>query len=356
MDEPLRLEYVCTPEELKQAQELNFTAQVGRGSKWRALAVMVVLFGSMGILLFLKLRALPAAVQPYLLLPVVVIIGLLIVAQFFRRKPSAKDGDDELKILVEITSREVRLAGPTGWAIVPWNGFGKLTESETLFLLPDASGYQLLVFPKRVFPDESSRRWFRELAQRSGSTTAPLTESPQAVGLPDEPDGVRVEVLLRLSDYLDRGLASWKTRGFMIFFGVLLMGTFVVAMTKPAPNAVFSKAEVFFYFCLPFLAVLELVIFLTASLHTWLQHRHLLKTQVISLSPAGVSFSQSDSRASTEWTGSALYKETPWSFFLWWPTGVWFQIPKRTFATVGDADRCRRLLAEHAQQTTWYFG
>lgn len=51
------------------------------------------------------------------------------------------------------------------------------------------------------------------------------------------------------------------------------------------------------------------------------------------------------------------YKETPWSFIIWWPrTNGWFLLPKRAFSTLDGADRCREILASHARQSTWYFG
>jgi hypothetical protein len=356
--ETLRLEFVCTPEERKQAQDLHLTDQVGHGSKSRAGAVVLAMFGLMGLAAFVKLRALDPAVRPYLVFISGGLVAALVALAILRRKRESRKPADDLKSLLEVTAAEVRLAGPNGWAIAPWSAFGKAIESESLFVLPDATGYQLLVIPKRVFADEQSCTWFREQIQRAGSIAAPAAAETRwhAEDSP-RPGDVRIEVHLRLSDYLDRALASWKVRGIMIFIGVLMLGAFVTALLNPPPQAVFTPAEVFFYFCLPFLMLIEVVIFLTIAWLGWWQQRRLLKPQVIALSDAGLEFSHSDGRGSAHWNDRVLHKETPWSFLIWWPeSGVWFQLPKRAFKSTEGINRCRAILTTRTQRSTWYVG
>src|SRR5262249_20694214 len=99
MDEPLRLEYSCTPAETKEARNLQFRYRVGGGSKWRTHCILLAALALMLFALYQKVKE-----QGPLVLAIVVITTAVIFAvQRSRRKEASKS-----PTLVEITPHEIR--------------------------------------------------------------------------------------------------------------------------------------------------------------------------------------------------------------------------------------------------------
>ncbi|MHC4401016.1 MAG: YcxB family protein [Planctomycetota bacterium] len=348
MDEPLRLEYACTPAELEEAQSIVMTQQVGGGSKW--LTAVILLLTLAGVLFALYVQVAPEY-RPYVFGFLLVACAIAILGQRRnRRKRSAP-------MTVELTDRDLRVTCRGNHATVRWSAFRELVESETLFVLVDRTSALLYVFPKRVFPDEGSCDWFRSVA----GAAAPQPEEtpddrPTVPASASEAGSVTLEVRLRYRDYLDRAIASWLTRGIMVFMGGLMLGAFVVAARQPMPNAVYSIEQVFLFFMVPLLVVFETMIVFVAATHAWLGHRRSLVRQTVTLTELGLSHTSVDGQTTTGWQTPTRYKETPWSFIVWWPgTQMWLLLPKRAFSTSDDVIRCREILATHAKRSAWYF-
>lgn len=360
MAEPLRLEYACTPEELQQAQELHSGRALRTNPKW-VLPTALVMGGLLIIaMLVIGPKGKIGLQYPLALFLLMVILTMLVWWERRRRDKEKKQAQDEtITTLLEITPREVRLAGDTGWAIMSWSAFRKLLESETLFVLPTANGASLLVFPKRIFADEQARNSFRQMAERAGQSleTAPVEIAKPPSAAEPKPESLQIEINLQFVDYVDRALASWRLRIAMFVVAAVVLGLFVVASYNRAPNAPFSIGETFLYFCLPLLLALELVIFGFMTLGSWWRHRPFLSTQHLELSDTGMCCSQREVRASGEWNERIRYTETQQSFLLWWVDARdWIQIPKRSFATQNGIDRCRHILAKNVRRSKWFFG
>jgi hypothetical protein len=348
MDEPLRLEYACTPEELRQAQELHAGRAMRKTPKWVSI---------LGVLFLCFLVCASVIIGQFVISGL--LISLLIIVLLLEWTKRNKPHDETVTTLLEITPREVRLAGDNGWAIMSWSAFGKLLESETLFVLPLANGSAMLVFPKRIFADEQACETFRHMSQQAGQAVelAPVEISTKKGAPETKPGSLQIEVNLQFTDYVDRAIASWRTRIAMVGIAALMLGIFAWASFHRVPNHPLSLMETFVYLCLPVLIVIELGFFLLITLGTWSRHRRFMSTQQIELSDAGLSFSQRESRGAGDWNDRIRYTETHRSFLIWWVDArEWIQIPKREFATQDGIDRCREILATHAQRSIWFFG
>lgn len=347
MDEPLRLEYTCTPAELEEAQNLVIRQRVGGGSGW--LAMVVLLLALAAVLLALYLAVEPKY-RPY-------VFGLLLVTWVIatlrqrhkRRKPRSP-------MSVELTDHDIRITSSSGRAILPWSAVSEFVESDSLFVLTDRTSTVLFAFPKRAFPDQRSCEWFRAAATSAPAVSPEQPDHGEPVPGPRPKAGtVTLDFRLRYRDYLDRSLASWFTRGLMVLFGAMIVGAFLAAMRKPVPNPGFSGWQVFLFFTVPFLALMETMVVFVAATHDWLAHRRHLVTQTVTLSELGLSYRSVGGDTTTVWETPTCYKETPWSFIVWWPgTRAWLQLPKRAFPSVNEIGRCREILAMHAKQSTWY--
>ena len=114
MDEMLRLEYACTPDEVKEAEELVVCSSVGGGSKWLTVCILLVVFG---VTLLSFCRRVEPPHRPYMFAVVVIITVIIIAVQHSRER--RRKMASESTGLVEITAREIRVAGESGWAISP---------------------------------------------------------------------------------------------------------------------------------------------------------------------------------------------------------------------------------------------
>ena len=155
---------------------------------------------------------------------------------------------------------------------------------------------------------------------------------------------------------MDRVIASWRARAYMICVAVLVIGAFINVALESRLNPAFTTAEMFPCVLPVMLVFVEFFVFLVVRLETWYKERNTRCQQVIVLSNEGVSYTLFDGHGTTAWDARAHYKETRWSFMIWWRgTPAWLHLPKRTFVD-GDIDRCREILSEHAVRSTWFFG
>jgi hypothetical protein len=353
VNESLRLEYICTPAEIEEAQTLGLQQKLG-GSKLLTMVVLLLMLTAVGPVMYLGVRQLPGGLGVSVVAVAILSAIVLLVIQRCVKKPRAPT-------TVEIDSGGLCFAMASARSTMRWSEFSDLWESDKLFVLRQHGGILVFVLPKRAFPDEHACDWFRTLANVSIAThtdTAADTRTESSTPLAATEDGtVIIEFKLRYRDYLDRSLASWFVRGMMVGAAGLVLGVFLVDSFKPQPGAVYSEWQVFLFFGLPFLTVTECIVLLVATTHTWAAHVPSLRRQTVTLSDAGLTDTAGGANARLTWETPTRFKETPWSFIIWWPgTSAWTQIPKRSFLSPTDVDRCRQILAEHATPSSWFRG
>ena len=111
----------------------------------------------------------------------------------------------------------------------------------------------------------------------------------------------------------------------------------------------------FFYFDIPFLLLLAVVVVLIGAVHNWLSHKkHLVPTELV-LSEDGIETTTCDGHTSLPWNAYRNHKETRWSFLLW-SGQQWIMIPKRCFTTPGSLEQGRKLLRQNVKESQWFFG
>jgi hypothetical protein len=346
----LQLEYTCTAEERSEAASLSIRKQLGSGSRWKTWTVLLLLLiACLAMLYFMVHEMAPARYRLH------TYIGLLVViTTFVFWKQIARKKGSEPTTKVEIIETEFAIIGADSRIAIPWTGFSDCLESPHLFVLVDRPKATLLIVPKRVFADDDWGNWFRNLANTRPVTAPEVVVSP--VTIPATGDGVSLKFRLRLRDYLDRSIASWQTWLGILLMEAFLFGSFLYVSTKPHPNAVYTDAQVFLYFIMPFSLVAGLIGLGMFTLHTWFLHRTFLIPQAILLGEDSMTFSSSDGVHVTPWSVYSNFKETPWSFIAWHPkTRLWMLLPKRDFSSAHDLERCRELLRKHLQPSPWFF-
>lgn len=352
MDGQLRLEYACTPAETSEAQELSIAPQFAHKSKWLTKLFLFIVL--VGLMLGAYFQALQIAPNHPVYCGLSLIIVFVIVHFLRSRKQSPTSN------IVIITPAELKFNTPTGQVCFDWTAFDKQWESETLFVLRHRSQALIYVFPKRIFPDETALDWFRTVSSAGISTghvdseQISSIEKPVARFSPSE-NGITIQFKLGYRDYLDRALGSWVTRGIMLLLAAVMLIGFVSASLEPSPGAVYTTAEVWCFFCLPFLIVFESVIFFVVATQMWLLHRSALTTQTVTITEKGIMDESANGKSVLSWEQPTCYKETRKSFIVWWPgTQGWSLLPKRAFPSEVAINDCRKIMTEHSKRSTWF--
>jgi hypothetical protein len=353
MAQTLRLEYACTSEEMKQAQSLVLRKQVGGGSKW--LTTLVLLAALTGMLFagyFRIRREVAPKYQPL----VYAALFLFVVAFVLWRRKLRKT--EPTSINVDVSENDLTISRPGSNVSMPWSAFSECVESPELFVLRDRPKTMLFVIPKRAFPSESWLNWFCELTTRltTVSQQTPITAA-SAAARATPANAVKLRVQIEFRDYIDRTLASCFTWGFLFGVVCLWLGVAAHAAAHPSPRAVYSTTQMFFMFVLPSIFVMMAFLILVGSVHSWLTHSKHSPPQEVALSEESIVFSGRDASGTLPWTAYPCYRETPWSFILWNPSGgASTMLPKRAFTTSDDVQRCRDLLARHLRRSWWFIG
>jgi hypothetical protein len=337
---------------MEEAQSLSLRKQLGGGSKWLTWVVLILIL--IGVLLAFYqqiVREVSPAYRPY----VIAGLGVLIVGMTIWKRLARKNSPQTTR--VEISETEFVLLGPDSRVAMPWSAFGDCLESPKLFALVDRPKGILFVVPKRAFASEDAQDWFRTLAQTRPSRVEPVRPSVSCTPRVVSADQVALRFRLGYRDYLDRTVASYRTWGIYLVVLVMIIGITLYSAAHPPPHAVYSTAQVFFMFEVPFLFVMMAVMTLVISVYTWRLHAKYLLPQELVLSDNSLEFSGADGQGVLPWSTYTRYKETCWSFILWNPrTSLWTMLPKRAFASRNDLERCRSLLARHLLRSRWFFG
>lgn len=349
MPDTLHLEYAATPAEMREAQELNTRQRVGGGSAWLTRTILSLVLLSMCVTFYFRVREeVPPAYQAYAYAAIVVLV--VAVYAWVRRVRHTAPGTCQL----DVTGEGIAILGPASRVTMPWTAFCECLESPALFVLIDRPKAMMVVVPKRAFPDDAARDWFRAVAY-DGRRQPVVAHAPSPV-----PTGgagserLTISLQLGFRDYVDLARASWRTWAVFWLVAALIVGTGLYGLAHPPPDAVVSGTLVFFVMTVPFLLVMLPVAVYGAAYMNWRSHRQYLKPVTIILDDDGIEFAGADAAGRVPWNAYAHYKETGRSFIMW--KGVaWQMLPKRVFTCLADQRRCRALLAAHLRESRWFF-
>jgi len=353
MPQSLRLEYVCTSAEMVEAESLTVRQHVGKGSKWRT---HLIIFGMLSVallLLYFQIRIMvPAAYIPYTFAAIIVAIAVFVLGRRHQKR-ARKHATNR----IDVNSTDLTILGAGSKVTFRWSAFGECLESPNLFVLVDRPKGMIVVLPKRAFPDEGWQNWFRERTSHlPPSAPQPSLDAPVQIS-PSSPHEITLSFRLAYRDYLGLALASASVWGMILALEGILVGTFLYAAAHPPPHPVISSTWIFFMVVLPFMAVLAVMCLLITSIKTWRAHTKYLAPQGLSLGEESIHFAGPDGTGVLPWTTYACFKETRWGFIVWkgWRS-VWLLLPKRSFASAGDVQRCRELLSRHLRPSRWFSG
>jgi ABC-type transport system involved in cytochrome c biogenesis permease subunit len=333
---------------MEEAQNLFIRKQLGRGSKWLTRIVLLFLLIGMLLALYFKLgQIFPARELPFVF---TLVLAGCVGFVFWRRLNRKRRGVAQ----IEMSENGVTFLGPDSRTNAPWTAFGDLVESPLVFALSDRQKGIVFTFPKRAFPDEASRNWFRALAKaRPASQNAVPAETPPETATADQ---LVIKFQLRFRDYIDRSLNSCFVWGAILAALGVFIGSYVHALLYPSPDAVNSSTKVFMIM-LPFMALMVIGMILLASFVHWRQHKKYLTEQQVILSGKSIRMISGDADGTLPWSAYPRYKKTRRNFILWNPRSrAWVMLPKRAFASKDEIERCRMLLASNSRPSRWYFG
>jgi hypothetical protein len=345
----LQLEYICTVAEMQEAQSLSLRQELGKGSRVRT---YVVLFGIlafvMGAAYFQMRTEIPPKYRPWFLALIAVVFVFTIVrGKLVRMRPKKP-------VKIELSDREVTVINDNARSSTLWSGFGECLESPNLFVLVDKSKRYLLVFPKRVFPDESARNWFRSQASLRPNAVASTADQPVLHSAPPATDGIVLNFQLGYRDYLSRLFISWWTRGFLLVVYSYIFGLYINSLMHPDPEAVNSPTKVMFVFMLPIFTAGMAIIMPFAALIQWRQHTKYLPPRQLVLSAERIGMAEPNGTAYAPWTAYKYWRESQ-SCFVIWKGQQWDMFPKRAFTSQADIEKCRTFLQQNLKRSRWFF-
>lgn len=344
----LQLEYTCTEAEVKAAQALHLRQHYGGGSKWRT---RLILFGILVFTLAVGWLRFKTEVAPEDRWWFVTLVIVIFFAVLFFQRMAGRKRDKPTRL--EISEREAVFIGSNGRTTMPWSAFGQCLESPALFVLINRPKTILWTVPKRAFPDENSRDWFRTLAEQLQNAPTAAGEIPAPGRLAAK--GITLTVQLGYRDYLTRMVTSWRARGIALVIFALVIGTFLYAMAHPSPHPVVSPGKVFFITMATFFPMVA-VMFLLITFISWRSEKKFVEPQQVALSSEGIQFESSDASGLLAWSTYKYYLENRWAFFVWNPQGsLWMMFPKREFTSQIDIEQCRDLLRTNLKASRWFY-
>jgi hypothetical protein len=347
----LRLEYATTPAERTEAQSLSLR-QIGGGSKWLTLVILLLIMGLAAWFLWTMVRkAIPVAYQPYAIGAVAGLWAFLFIREQRKLKSAAP------LVKVELSSRGISFAGIEAQAVIPWSAFSRRIESDSLFLFQDRSQTRLYIVPKRVIPSEDWLDWIRLISISTAHTLIQAADDRETRTENSDPAEVTVQFQMRFGNWIDFTIASWWGRCAALAWIGMWIGVSIYSSFEPHPNAKFTNLQTFIYFGIPcsVIGAVLLIIFLAA--HSWTLHTRSLRQRTITLGATSLSIRSNDGAFTVPLSAYSAFKETRWSFLLWDRfSRSWLLLPKTAFPSVDSIDRCRELLSKHLKHSTWFFG
>ncbi len=352
MSAPLQLQFTCSAAEKQEAQSLGLRQQLGRGSKWVTLSVLgLVLIVALSLFCFMIRYEVSPAYRPYVLVGTVAVF----IFFFFRNRRALRRSTRGPECNIEVSDTGLTMISGSAKVSSPWSAFSACLESPNLFVLVDRAKTVLLIFPKRVFPDETAQNWFRSLSvKREG---VPETVRPPDPMVAASSDKIVLRFRLGFRDYLDRTLASARTWVSALCLVAFLLGLTIYTGAHPPPHPVYSITQFYFLFVVPASVVAAVMLVFIFTLNAWLSQKSLLIPQETILSKESIGFVSTDGTSVLPWTNYVCHKETRRSFIAWNPKSrAWMLLPKRAFASNDELRRCRDLLASNLRASRCFFG
>jgi len=238
---------------------------------------------------------------------------------------------------------------------MPYSTFAACLESADMFVLLDQRRTIPTLVPKRIFPNEESRNWFRARIGKLERPERPMEMLKSNEMQQSAAKTIKVTVSLGLRDYFDRALITWRVWGVVLGLTLLFAIQSLYSALFPSPQAVHSASTVFFVYEIPFLFALSALSILVATLAGWFQRLKNPVTEILILSEQGLTASSFKGKAAIHWGHFNGYLETRWSFVLWRGT-AWVMIPKRCFISANDLANCRSLLSRNVRKSWRFFG
>jgi hypothetical protein len=283
----------------------------------------------------------------FISLVVVACIAFLIFKRVTRRKT-------DQSVRAEVSERGIVFAGENTRSEILWSGFSQCLESPNLFVLLNRSKSILYTVPKRAFPDDKSREWFRATANQPRK----LSEADDAEFIPGRfvsGKGIGLTVRLKYQDYLSRNITSWRLKGIMLFMLAIMLVISLFQSANPPPAAVVPPWKVFLIM-ISSLSAMLIVIFFVVSFISWRTERKHLAPQQIVLTSEGIQFIDRDGGGHVPWNAYKYYRENHWSFFVWQPRGsLWLMLPKRAFASTSDLEQFRGMLQANLKPSRFFY-
>jgi hypothetical protein len=343
----LRLQYTCTKAERDEAQTLVTREQLGGGSKWLAKILLYLML--IGLLLegYFKFDDMPKLRRLEIL--GAIILGSTVFVILKNRLQ--KEATDQIKI--EVSIKNFTILDKASKAAIAWSSISNCYESSGLFVLLHKSNSLSYIVPKRAFPSEDWQAWFRALANHKPEPDQTSTIESVIAADSKSTNIVIIRFKLGLRDYFDRCITSWLTWTIALAMEVLVLAALLSASANPAPNGPARPALDASFLLFPLVMPIVLMIALF-TIQPWLSQRKHSTSQEVALSEDGIFFNGGDGSGNLAWSTFTNFKETQNCFILarrW--TRVWFLLPKGSFATREDVQRCRWLLEGHLRRSKW---
>lgn len=345
----LRLEYVCTPAERKEAEALNLRQQFGGG--WKVLT-WVVLLAILALVLWMAWRMIEQMLpEGYRLYGVAGLAVFVVAFTWFQTKRDARTPPSAVT-RVELSENGFRLGEGIPGIFIAWGNVARCLESENLFVFHDAPKKLAYILPKRVLPDDTWVDWLRKVAHSSKHTETASSVSQPAARIDSEV--FRLNYRLGYWSMVDLLQASWMGKGIMLGWLALHLYVICTAVSKPAPDAKVPMWEVLVYFELPAIIVGAYLLLLFVAAYSWLQHRRELTPWRVEMGENVLRHVSAAGDVVVSWESLNRFKETPWHFILWRrPGDNWLMVPKRVLGGKQGVRRCRELLERHLQRSIW---
>jgi hypothetical protein len=343
----LQLEYRCTEAEMKEAQALQLHEGYGCRFKWLS---SLIPFGFLALVItalhFRFKTDIVTTRDRSVFIAMIVVIYLVLLT--FKRMTRHRKSDQLTRI--EISEDEVTFSGDGARTALHWSTFGQCVESPNLFVLVDRPKAVLFVVPKRAFPDETARNWFRVQANQPRGVTEVVVEKPPVSERTFDGNEIRLTLHLNCWDYLDHNITSWRTKG--IFLGLV---TGIALFSTPPADAVNSPLKTSLI-TIPIMIAIMVFVILLISFGAWHLEKNSIGPLQIILTAGGIEFAGRDGSGRLPWSAYKYYRESRRSFFVWDPRGsVWFMFPKRGFASSSDLSRLRAMLQKNLKHSRWFY-
>jgi hypothetical protein len=345
----LHLEYGCTEAEMKEANSLHEHQQFGGGPKWRSSLIMLAVILGVGTVEFLRFKTeiAPKDREWFIILVTAVCLLFLIFKRASRQKTVQA-------VHAKVSERGIVFAGENTRSEILWSGFSQCLESPNLFVLLNRTKSILYPVPKRAFPDENSRDWFRATANQPRNPSE-ADDAKFAPGRFVSGNGIGLSFQLGYRDYLSRNITSWRWKGMMLLVMAMVLVIFLIQSVNPPPNAVVPPWKVFLIMISMLLPML-IAVFVVVTLVSWLGEKRHLKVQHLVLTSEGIQFTDQDSSGRLPWDTYKYYQENRWSLFIWHPRGsLWLMFPKRAFASPSELEQFRGMLQANLKPSRFFY-